>query len=149
MKLGWIVTNGPAEARREAEERLDLIADTFLSVGTPVQHATPAWLRLRSGLQRQILARVRDNLNWLAQLTENSPCRLLQVEGGWYATLEVPRHFSEEEWVLALLAEDDVIAHPGYFFDFAREAFLVLSLLPPLAVFRKATERLLARITRA
>lgn len=146
MKLSWIITNGPAELRHEAEERLDWIADTFLSVSTPVQQATPAWLRLRDGLQRQILHRVHGNLNWLDQITADSPCRLLKVEGGWYATLEVPRLLSEEEWVLALLSKDDVIAHPGYFFDFPREAFLVLSLLPPPEIFREATSRLLARI---
>jgi aspartate/methionine/tyrosine aminotransferase len=146
MKLGWIVTGGPVELRREAAERLDLIADTFLSVSTPVQHAAPAWLRLRAGLQRQVLNRLRGNLDWLARLVEDSPCRLLQVEGGWYATLEVPRQVSEEEWALTLLARDDVLAHPGYFFDFPREAFLVLSLLPSPEVFREATRRLLARI---
>jgi len=146
MKLGWIVTNGPEDWRREAEERLDLIADTFLSVGTPVQHAAPAWLPLRRNLQRPLLDRVRSNLEWLAQLTADSPCRLLKVEGGWYAPLEVPRQVSEEEWVLTLLAEDDVLAHPGYFFEFPREAFLILSLLPPPEVFREATGRLLRRI---
>ncbi len=149
MKLGWIVTGGPTELRREAEERLDLIADTYLSVGTPVQHAAPAWLRLRAGLQRQIIKRARGNLDHLAQLTADSSCRLLRVEGGWYAVMEVPRHFSEEEWMLTLLAEDEVLAHPGYFFDFEREAFLVLSLLPPPEVFREAIGRLLARVAHA
>jgi hypothetical protein len=95
------------------------------------------------------MERVRGNLQWLAQLTANSPCRLLKAEGGWSATLEVPRYYSEEEWALTLLAEDDVLAHPGYFFDFAREAFLVLSLLPPPEVFREAAGRLLARLTAA
>ena len=147
MKLGWIVTGGPEELRREAEERLDLIADTYLSVGAPVQHAAPAWLRLRAGLQRQIIERVRGNLEHLSQLAADSPCRLLKVEGGWYAVLEVPRHVSEEELVLALLAEDEVLVHPGYFFDFEREAFLVLSLLPPPEIFREAISRLLARAT--
>ncbi len=145
MKLGWLVTNGPAELRREAEERLELIADTFLSVSAPVQHAAAAWLSLRRELQTQIGTRTRANLHWLAQQVEHSPCRLLKVEGGWYATLEVPRHVSEEELVLQLLAEDNVLAHPGYFFDFARESFLVLSLLTPEADFRDAAQRLLVR----
>lgn len=146
MKLSWIITNGPEELRAEAEERLDLIADTFLSVGTPVQQAAPTWLRLCASLQEQILHRVRGNLDWLAQITADSPCRLLKAEGGWYATLEIPRLFSEEEWVLALLDKENVLAHPGYFFDFPREAFLILSLLSQPAVFREATSRLLARI---
>ncbi|MEP7336338.1 MAG: pyridoxal phosphate-dependent aminotransferase [Acidobacteriota bacterium] len=146
MKLGWIVTNGPARLRAEAIERLDLIADTFLSVGAPVQQAAPQWLKLRAGLQRQVLDRVKGNLDWLAEKVEDTSCRLLAVEGGWYAALEVPRHRSEEELVLRLLAEDDVLAHPGYFFDFPREAFLVLSLLPSPESFRAACERVLARI---
>lgn len=145
MKLGWIVTNGPAELRREAEERLELIADTFLSVGAPVQHAAAAWLPLRASLQQQISARTVTNLEWLAALVAGSACRLLTVEGGWYATLEVPRHVSEEELILRLLTEDDVLVHPGYFFDFAREAYLVLSLLPPPEVFQAAAQRLFER----
>lgn len=146
MKLGWIVTNGPAALRAEAIERLDLIADTFLSVGAPVQHAAPHWFKLRAELQQQILHRVQSNHDWLAAKVENSSVRLLKAEGGWYATLEVPRHVSEEELVLQLLAEDDVLVHPGYFFDFPREAFLVLSLLPKPEDFHEAVERLLARL---
>ncbi|MDQ3010760.1 MAG: pyridoxal phosphate-dependent aminotransferase [Acidobacteriota bacterium] len=146
MKLGWIGTNGPAGLRAEAIERLDLIADTFLSVGAPVQHAAPQWLKLRVGLQRQILDRVKANHDWLAERVEGTSCRLLAAEGGWYATLEIPRHLTEEEWVLRLLEEEDVLVHPGYFFDFRREAFLVLSLLPPSEIFRAACERVLARI---
>jgi aspartate/methionine/tyrosine aminotransferase len=149
MKLGWIVTAGPSALRKEAIERLDLIADTFLSVGAPVQHAAPHWLRLRGGLQGQILDRVKSNHDWLAASVKDTPCRLLSVEGGWYAVLEIPRHHSEEEWVLRLLAEDDVLVHPGYFFDFPREAFLVLSLLPVAEQFRAACERVLARVNRA
>lgn len=146
MKLAWIATSGPASLRAAAIERLDLIADTFLSVGAPVQHAAASWLELRPRLQQQILDRVRANHAWLAARTQDSPCRLLTIEGGWYATLEVPRHCSEEEWVLRLLKQDDVLAHPGYFFDFPREAFLVLSLLPPPEIFQEAMGRLLARI---
>ena len=146
MKLGWIVTNGPADLRDEAVERLDFIADTFLSVGAPVQHAAPSWLRLRRELQNQILDRARGNLNWLGNVTEGAPLRLLNVEGGWCATLELPRYFTEEEWALALLEKDDVLAHPGYFYDFPREAFLVLSLLPRAEIFREAVNRILARV---
>ena len=146
MKLGWIVTSGPAALRDEAIERLDLIADTFLSVGAPVQHAAPHWFKLRAGLQRQILDRVQGNYDWLAAKVKQSPVRLLKTEGGWYATLEIPRHSSEEDLVLRLLAEDNVLVHPGYFFDFPREAFLVLSLLPKPEEFREAATRLLARV---
>jgi alanine-synthesizing transaminase len=146
MKLGWIVTNGPAGLREEAIERLDFIADTFLSVSAPVQHSARAWLRLRRSMQAQILDRVRANLGWLRGATEESSLRLLSVEGGWYATLELPRQFTEEEWALTLLEKDDVLTHPGYFFDFQREAFLVLSLLPRAEIFREAVSRILARV---
>ncbi len=149
MKLGWIVTNGPAGLREEAIERLDFIADTFLSVAAPVQHSARAWLRLRRSMQDQILDRVRANLNWLRGATEESPLRLLSVEGGWYATLEMPRQFTEEEWAIKLLEKDDVLTHPGYFFDFPREAFLVLSLLPRAEIFREAVSRILARVERS
>jgi alanine-synthesizing transaminase len=144
MKLSWIVTTGRAALRDEAIERLELIADTFLSVGAPVQHAAPVWLKLRSEMQGQILERVHGNLQSLRQV--ESLCRLLTVEGGWYATLEIPRYVPEEEWVLNLLERDDVLAHPGYFFDFPREAFLILSLLPEPEVFREAISRLFERI---
>ncbi|HEY7181103.1 MAG TPA: pyridoxal phosphate-dependent aminotransferase, partial [Blastocatellia bacterium] len=148
MKLGWIVTGGPAGLREKAIERLDFIADTFLSVAAPVQHSAQAWLRLRGSMQAQILDRARANLNYLRDVTEDSPLRLLNVEGGWYATLELPRQFTEEEWATALLEKDDVLAHPGYFFDFPREAFLVLSLLPRAEVFREAVSRILTRVDR-
>mgnify|MGYP001340458987 CR=1 FL=1 len=86
------------------------------------------------------------NHEWLAATVENSPVRMLNAEGGWYATLEVPRHVSEEELVLQLLAEDDVLIHPGYFFDFPRDAFLALSLLPKTEIFQEACLRVLRRV---
>jgi hypothetical protein len=148
MKLGWIVTTGPAALRDEAIERLDFIADTFLSVGAPVQHAAPRWLSERPQIQEPIRTRTRANLNWLEERTRDSSCRLLTAEGGWYATLELPRYHSEEDWMLRVLEEDDVLVHPGYFFDFPREAFLVLSLLADEGIFQEAASRLLARVAR-
>lgn len=146
MKFGWLVTNGPEPLRAEADERLDLIADTFLSVNMPAQHAVAQWLKLRVPMQRQILDRTCRNLDLLSVRVRDSSCRLLKTEGGWSATLEVPRHTSEEEMVMRLLDEDDVLVHPGYFFDFPREAFLVLSLLPTAARFEEGIARLLARV---
>ncbi len=141
LKLGWIVTSGPA-----AFERLELIADTYLSVSAPVQWAAPVLLGLRTQLQDQILARVRANRAFLAsQIGPDSPWRLLETEGGWYAILEAPRIQTEEEWVLSLLANDGVLVQPGFFFDFEREAFLVLSLLTPEGTFREGVSRILAR----
>jgi len=141
LKLGWIVTS------ELACERLELIADTYLSVSAPVQWAAPTLLGLRTGLQNQILARVCANRGFLAhQIGPASPWRLLATEGGWYAILEAPRIQTEEEWVLSLLSDDGVLVQPGFFFDFEREAFLVLSLLTPEGVFREGVRRILARI---
>jgi alanine-synthesizing transaminase len=140
LKLGWIVTS------EQAFERLELIADTYLSVSAPVQWAAPVLLGLRTQLQVQILARVRANRAFLAsQIGPASPWRLFATEGGWYAILEAPRIQSEEEWVLSLLANDGVLVQPGFFFDFEREAFIVLSLLTREDVFREGVRRLLAR----
>jgi aspartate/methionine/tyrosine aminotransferase len=142
LKLGWIV------ASEQALERLELIADTYLSVSTPVQLAVPVLLGLRTQLQDQILARVRANQAFVgSQIGPRSPWRLLEIEGGWYAILEAPRIQSEEEWVLSLLDRDNVLVQPGFFFDFEREAFLVLSLLTPEEVFREGVRRILARVT--
>jgi alanine-synthesizing transaminase len=144
MKLGWIIAGGPA--REQAFQRLELIADTYLSVGSPVQWAVPVLLSLRTRLQHQILERVRANRAFLlSQIGPRSPWRLLETEGGWYTILEAPRIQSEEEWVLSLLASDGVLVQPGFFFDFEREAFLVLSLLTPEEVFREGVRRILAR----
>ena len=148
MKLGWIVTSGPPELVSPAMERLDLIADTFLSVGAPVQYALPQWMGSRERLQAGILDRVRTNLDQLANHPGLEPSRLLRLEGGWYAVLEVPRYTSEESLILRLLADADLLVHPGYFFDFEREAYLVISLLPTPAVFTAALDRLFAAIDR-
>lgn len=146
MKLGWIVTGGPSGHREQAFERLELIADTYLSVSAPVQWAAPALLDLRGPLQGQILGRVEANRVFLAsQIGPGSPWKLLAIEGGWYAVLEAPRIHSEEEWVLSLLTEDNVLVQPGFFFDFEREAFLVISLLTAEDVFRAGIRRILAR----
>ncbi len=146
MKLGWIVLAGPAAMRAEAAERLELIADTYLSVGTPVQHALPRLLAAGAAVQQQISARTHENLRWLrSAIAADSPIQLLDAEGGWYATLRVPRTRSEEEWCLELIARDHVLVQPGYFYDFESEAFLVLSLLTPSGIFREGVQRLLNR----
>jgi hypothetical protein len=146
LKLGWIATSGPAQARGAALERLELIADTYLSVGTPIQWAAPELLALRETMQTQILDRVRENLAFLQnQIGLESPWRVLQPEGGWYAVIQAPRIHSEEDWVLTLLGEDNVLVQPGFFFDFESEAFLVASLLTPAATFQEGIRRVLAR----
>lgn len=143
MKLGWIVAGGPHHAA--ALEGLEWIADTFLSVATPVQWALPRILAGSANVQEQIRRRTRGNLECLMERTSGaqSPCRCLYAEGGWYAILEVPRIRTEEDWVLHLLAEWDVLVQPGFFYDFEAEAFLVLSLLTPRAIFAEGLRRIL------
>jgi alanine-synthesizing transaminase len=146
LKLGWIVTGGPPDPRREAFDRLELIADTYLSVSAPVQWAAPTLLGLRGEMQRQILERCRANREYLgSRIGPASPWELLPAEGGWYAVIGAPRIHSEEEWALSLLGEDGVLVQPGFFFDFEREAFLVVSLLTPEKTFREGAGRILSR----
>jgi aspartate/methionine/tyrosine aminotransferase len=146
LKLAWIAVAGPARLREEALARLEIVADTFLSVGTPVQHAAAPLLARRPELQGPIADRLRTNLDQLRRRVAGAPASLLTVEGGWYAVLQVPRTLSEEERVLRLLERRDVLVHPGYFFDFESEAFLVLSLLPAPATFAESVDRLVAEL---
>ena len=142
MKLGWIVASGPDHFA--ALNGLEWIADTYLSVSTPIQLALPRILTAAAPVQEQIRAQTASNLQHLRKnLLAASPCRCLTVEGGWYAVLEVPRIRTEEDWVLQLLAEKDVLVQPGFFYDFESEAFLVLSLLTPPAIFAEGLGRIL------
>lgn len=146
MKLGWIVAGGPELARKQAFDRLELIADTYLSVGAPVQWAAASLLGSRAEIQGQILARARGNLALLRnRIDADSPWRVLDVEGGWYAVLQAPRIHAEEDWVLTLLDRDNVLVQPGFFYDFEKEAFLVLSLLTPSEIFGEGVQRILGR----
>ncbi|OFV95320.1 MAG: hypothetical protein A3H28_11605 [Acidobacteria bacterium RIFCSPLOWO2_02_FULL_61_28] len=147
MKVGWMVLAGPAPERAAVRERLELIADTYLSVGTPVQHALPQLLALGTSVREQIAARVQENLASLRSAVEGTACCALDVEGGWYAILKLPRTRSEEDWCLELLDQDSVLVQPGFFYDFDSEAFLVASLLPPPDTFREGIRRLLARVS--
>ena len=144
LKLAWTAVVGPDALRREALARLEVVADTYLPVSTPVQVAAPELLARKEELQAPIRARVVENLDALRALAASSPATLLEPEGGWSAILRVPATCSEEERVLRLLGERDVLVHPGYFFDFPGEAYLVLSLLPPPAEFGEAVARVLA-----
>lgn len=140
MKLGWIAANGPHG--KEALDALELIADTYLSVSTPVQVALPSLLALASGIMEQVRQRTASNLARLRETMLGSAATLLRTEGGWYAVLQVPRTRTEEEWTLKLLGESNVLVQPGFFFDFESEAFLVLSLLPEPAKFAEGVSRL-------
>jgi aspartate/methionine/tyrosine aminotransferase len=143
VKLAWIAVTGPADRRREAVDRLEVIADTYLSVSTPVQVAASALLGRREELQGPIRERTRRNLERLRTVVgPGSPASLLEPEGGWSAVLRVPATVSEDDRVARLLREANVWVHPGYFFDFPRGAHLVLSLLPEPSVFSEALRRL-------
>jgi hypothetical protein len=146
LKLGWIAVAGPPALARAALERLELVADTYLSVGTPVQAAAAKLLSLGRQARAAIASRVAQNRAQLAAaLPASSPCTLLASEGGWSAILRVPATHTDEEWASALLAEDGVLVHPGYFFDLRGGAFLVVSLLPTPTVFGEGVSRILAR----
>jgi hypothetical protein len=144
LKLGWLAVSGPAALRTEALARLEIVADTYLSVATPVQRAAPHLLARQLELQTPIAARLRQNRGWLRErIPRDAPVSLLDAEGGWYAVLRVPATLSEEERVFRLLETRDVFVHPGFFFDFESEAFLVVSLLTPPDVFVRGIERVL------
>jgi alanine-synthesizing transaminase len=150
LKLGWIVATGPDDLVKPALERLELICDTYLSVATPVQEALPSLLADGAEIRTQIRDRVTRNYRALREAVPRCPSvDLLPAEGGWYAVLRVPAMQSEESLVLQLLEQDQVLVHPGYFFDFPREAFLVLSLLPPPDIFDRAVARILTRVEAA
>lgn len=147
LKLGWIAVAGPRAAADEAMDRLELVADTYLSVATPVQRAAARLLELGEGIRAAIRGRLAANRAGLARrIGDDSPCRVLASDGGWSAVLQVPAVRPEEEIVLDLLEHEGVLAHPGYFFDFPREAFLVLSLLTGPGVFDEALGRILRRL---
>jgi alanine-synthesizing transaminase len=147
LKLGWIAACGPKAALAGALARLEVVADAYLSVSTPVQVAAGVLLAAGRDVRRLILERVRSNLERLDAEAAHAPaCSVLRVEGGWSAVIRVPATRPEEELALELLERDDVLVHPGYFFDFPREAYLVVSLLPDPAVFREGTARVFRRV---
>jgi alanine-synthesizing transaminase len=141
MKLAWIALNGPERDREDAVRRLEFIFDTYLSIGTPVQRAFPELLEIGEGIQKEIRLRTAENLKALKALLEGSPACCLHCEGGWSAILQLPRRLSEEEWITRLLHEQSVIVQPGYFFDMANEAYIVVSLITPGDEFSEAIRR--------
>ena len=144
VKLGWMAVGGPDPLVAAALDRLEVIGDAYLPVSTPVQVATPRLLAGGAEVRRQIAARVAANYQALRQEVAQVPqCAVLRSEGGWSAVLQVPTFESEEELVVSLLLRQGVLTHPGYFFDFARESFLVVSLLPPPDVFADGLRRVL------
>jgi len=147
VKLAWIAVAGAARHVDRALERLELICDTYLSVSTPVQRAAGALLAGGEVVRGQIARRVSANYQRLQQLMAGTSYRVLTSQGGWYAVLEMPDSESEETVVVELL-RDGVLAHPGYFFDFPREAYLVVSLLPPEPLFADGIDRVRRHVAR-
>ena len=146
IKLGWIGFGGPSARVDEALAAYEIVADTYLSVSTPVQTAAAELIERGAAIRAQILARVRQNLESLRTRAAAFPSvTVLPVEGGWSAVLQVPSVHTEETLVLSLVEKDEVLVHPGYFFDFPREAYLVVSLLVAPPLFDRAIERVLSR----
>jgi aspartate/methionine/tyrosine aminotransferase len=144
LKLGWMAIRGPASVLHPALMRLEIIADAYLSVNTAVQVAAPTLLEAGQGLRHEILRRVRGNYRVLSDaVAKYPPCQLLRAEGGWSAVLRIPHTIAEDERVIRLLDDSRVLVHPGFFFDFPRDGYLVVSLLTRPDVFRSAISRVL------
>ena len=147
LKLGWIAVDGPAHLVDDALARLELICDTYLSVSTPVQVAAPALMAGGAALRVQVGERVRGNYARLRQLcSQSATVDLLHADAGWSAVLRVAATASEEQMTLDLLERDGVVVYPGFFFDFPREAFLIVSLLPEPGAFAAGVQAILERL---
>ena len=145
MKVAWLIASGPQPGKSQALARLEVIADTFLSMNAPVQLATPVFLEQRHSFQQQLTARVRANLVVLDRhLAAQKPCSRLKVEGGWYAVLRVPATRSDENLAIELLEHRGVYVHPGHFYDFPGEGYLVVSLITPEKNFAQGIESALS-----
>jgi alanine-synthesizing transaminase len=149
MKVAWIAVSGPPAETAPALARLEVIADTYLSMNAPLQWATPALLDQRISLQAQLLDRVHRNLAELdRRLAKQKTCERLDVEGGWYAILRVPVTKSDEELAVELLQKKSVLVHPGHFYDFPSDGYLVLSLITPTTEFCEGVGRILELLNR-
>jgi alanine-synthesizing transaminase len=145
MKSAWIALSGPEDLKQEARQRLEVIADSYLSMNTPMQHALPALLQARTQFQAQLIARAQANLVALDEkLAAQSSCSRLVCEAGWNVVLRVPATCSDEDLALELLQRQGVFVHPGHFYDFPRDGYLVLSLITPKMDFAEGTRRLLS-----
>jgi len=145
MKVAWVLTSGPEAEKREALARLEVISDTYLSMNAPLQLATPVLLDQRRQIQPQLLDRVRANLkHFRQQLSQQQICSALEVDGGWYVVMRVPVLQSDEELAIELLRKTEVIVHPGHFYDFPADGYLVLSLITETEVFEEGVRRILA-----
>ncbi len=143
MKIGWIAAAGPDAPVSEAIARLEIIADTYLSLNAPIQHALPMLLAQRGVMQPQIMRRIEENLRELDdQLKSQNLVSRLEFEGGWCAVLRVPAVQSDEELAIRLVESYSVLAHPGHFYDFPDDGYLVVSLLTPIEEFAEGIRRI-------
>lgn len=145
MKSAWIALSGPENLKSDARQRLEVIADSYLSMNAPIQHALPALLQTRSQFQSQLLVRAQSNLVALDEkLAAQSTCSRLVCEAGWNVVLRVPATRSDENLALELLQQQGILVHPGHFYDFPQDGYLVLSLITPQMDFAEGIRRLLA-----
>ena len=145
MKAAWLAASGPKDLKARALERLEVIADTYLSMNAPIQHAIPEFLQQRHEFQRQLMSRVRGNLAELdRQLATQKACSRLEIEGGWYAVLRVPATRTDEEVALDLLEKEGVYVHPGHFYDFPADGYLIVSLIGSEQEFGEGIRRLVS-----
>lgn len=143
LKLGWILVEGPERWKTEALERLEIIADTYLSVATPIQTAVPRLLEMDTSLRAGIEKRIRENLNFASeQLGSFQNLRLLKPRAGWYLPIVFESKHDDETSAIKLLQSFGVHVHPGHLFDFAQPNHLVISLLPEPSIFKEGIRRL-------
>jgi alanine-synthesizing transaminase len=146
LKLAWIVVGGEDGLSSAARSHLETLLDFYLSVATPVQHAAERLLVRRHAIQQQILSRIEANSRFLEErIASTGNCHVLQREGGWYAVVDILDMVSDEVRVIQLLKHDNTLVHPGFFYDFNREGFVVVSLLPGEDIFRSGVSRLIRR----
>jgi len=149
MKLAWIVTSGPGQQASAALARLEVIADTYLSMNAPIQLAAPALLEQRHSIQALLLDRVRANLSELDRgLAKQKTCSRLEVDGGWYAIVRVPVTQSDEDLAIEILRKLSVLVHPGHFYDFSSDGYLIVSLITPPQNFRHGMAQVLELLNR-
>jgi alanine-synthesizing transaminase len=145
MKAAWLVTSGPEPLKKQALDRIEVIADTYLSMNAPIQLALPTFLDQRHGFQKQVLTRVKRNLGELdRQLMVRKSCTRLEVEGGWYAVVRVPATRTDDELAVDLLTKKGIYVHPGHFYDFAKDGHLIVSLIMPEREFAEGCRQLLS-----
>jgi len=135
FKLSWIVVRGNSQQTDEAMSRLDIIADTFLSVNTPAQVALPKLFDHSQFIREQIRMRVQSNFHLLQRIFKDSKVSVFHVEGGWYAILQLPQFHNDEEWAVELLHQQNILVYPGHFFEIKQKSCIVLSLLPTSELF--------------